>query len=477
VISEYVIFAPAGFEEVRRTVRTGIFDRLAIGGLCTTVLISACMAPVEDDDPELADQEHDAIVGGAEEYGFPMVGMLAANMGGGLSPFCTATPVTPTVLITAAHCTDAFTDFGNNISFARLSPDGRGPTYRVNAGSRRTHPNWLMYDACRFVFDIAVVGLQEPIDEDMFPEMHDRALNNGDRGTPIKVVGYGVSRPPDSGAGTKRSIDMQVTDLVTDYVWAEYGCTSPPRPYNYQYYTMVLGDYYNGVCYGDSGGPSFVVGENRDIQYGVHARTQVEECGPAEDTAVGYFYENFVRPNVLALDPTAENCGDGVCTGLERESTCAQDCSPFNCGDGRTEGPEVCDDGNTNGGDGCSSDCRSNETCGNNVTDDPAGEVCDDGNTNGGDGCSSDCRSNESCGNGVTDSPAGEVCDDGNTNGGDGCSPDCRSNEVCGNGITDFSADEACDDGNRDEGDGCSSDCRSDETCGNGVVDFIRGEV
>ncbi|KYF92694.1 hypothetical protein BE20_11120 [Sorangium cellulosum] len=74
-------------------------------------------------------------------------------------------------------------------------------------------------------------------------------------------------------------------------------------------------------------------------------------------------------------------------------------------------------------------------SCGNEILED--GEVCDDGNTNDGDGCSADCKSNERCGNGVVDAVRGEVCDDGNERGGDGCSADCRSNERCGNGIVD----------------------------------------
>jgi len=106
------------------------------------------------------------------------------------------------------------------------------------------------------------------------------------------------------------------------------------------------------------------------------------------------------------------------------------------CGDGITspERGEVCDDGNTRDGDGCSADCKSKEACGNHIVDSAAGELCDDGNTQDGDGCSSKCIP-ERCGNKVLD--PGEVCDDGNTISGDGCSADCTSNEACGNGITD----------------------------------------
>lgn len=51
----------------------------------------------------------------------------------------------------------------------------------------------------------------------------------------------------------------------------------------------------------------------------------------------------------------------------------------------------------------------------------------------GGDGCSADCRSNETCGNGVIDATTGEGCDDGDLAAGDGCDGSCQP-EVCGFG-------------------------------------------
>ena len=147
------------------------------------------------------------------------------------------------------------------------------------------------------------------------------------------------------------------------------------------------------------------------------------------------------------------------------------------CGNGELNRPEeVCDDGNNVDGDGCSADCLSDETCGNEVVDTAVGEVCDDGNTDNGDGCRGDCGSDYSCGNGIVDTtadgaPADEACDDGNTVGGDGCSATCDSDESCGNGVVDLAAGEVCDDGNTDDGDECSGDCMTSFLCGNGMID------
>ena len=111
--------------------------------------------------------------------------------------------------------------------------------------------------------------------------------------------------------------------------------------------------------------------------------------------------------------------------------------------------------------------------CGDGFLDTGAGEVCDDGNTTPGDGCSATCTiepgfecSNEStisicrpiCGDGIV--TLGEECDDGVNDGGyDQCAPGCVLGPRCGDGI--LQPGEDCDDGNRVDGDGCGSACRN----------------
>jgi cysteine-rich repeat protein len=61
------------------------------------------------------------------------------------------------------------------------------------------------------------------------------------------------------------------------------------------------------------------------------------------------------------------------------------------CGNGVREACEQCDDGNTDGGDGCAANClvESAGNCGNGEVE--PGEDCDDGNNVNGDGCSANC--------------------------------------------------------------------------------------
>lgn len=175
--------------------------------------------------------------------------------------------------------------------------------------------------------------------------------------------------------------------------------------------------------------------------------------------------------------------------------------APAGCGDGTLSEEEACDDGNTESGDGCASDCRSVEpgfscaaagkaclpiaVCGDGVV--APSEQCDDGNNVNGDGCSDRCRfefgmkcSGEPsvceptvCGDGIVE--GAESCDDGNTVPFDGCSERCVTepkcdgpggacSSECGDGLV---IGEECDDGNRIDGDGCSSNCEIEDgfTC------------
>ncbi len=93
------------------------------------------------------------------------------------------------------------------------------------------------------------------------------------------------------------------------------------------------------------------------------------------------------------------------------ESTVDQPIST--CGDGIVDQNEECDDGNTEGGDGCSASCQQEQQsyCGDGMID--QNEECDDGNTEGGDGCSASCQQEDPCAN--TECDPGWTCDgDGN---------------------------------------------------------------
>jgi len=192
----------------------------------------------------------------------------------------------------------------------------------------------------------------------------------------------------------------------------------------------------------------------------------------------------------------AGSSGAGMCANM----SCPPGTPTATCGNGLIETGEICDDGNSTPGDGCSGLCRieanfecklagmacvSTIVCGNGQIE--ASEACDDHNSASNDGCSAICEvepgfgcatpgqpctpvTQAVCGNGVID--FGESCDDGGTAPGDGCNASCTLeagytcaqpgqlcalDEYCGNG--NLSNTEACDDGNAAPGDGCTGLC------------------
>ena len=204
------------------------------------------------------------------------------------------------------------------------------------------------------------------------------------------------------------------------------------------------------------------------------------------------------------------------------------------CGNGKLDPGETCDDSNIFSGDGCSGTCSGSSCpavctvepnytcstvgqsciftppppaaeCGNGKLE--AAEGCDDSNVSGGDGCSSVCAIEtgwkctaentpcvaKQCGDGFL---AGtEQCDDGIVNTTSGCTPACKIAPnatcpanggacvpmICGDGKV--TGTETCDSGLNDGKHGCSAACQiitgwacplagapCTEVCGDGVV-------
>jgi fibro-slime domain-containing protein len=186
------------------------------------------------------------------------------------------------------------------------------------------------------------------------------------------------------------------------------------------------------------------------------------------------------------------------------------------CGDGVIQPGEVCDDANSDPGDGCAADCRAVEqdfacptpgeacvstvVCGDGLI---AGqEQCDDGDDAPGDGCSAECQREEgwvcplpespcvaeACGDGVI--AGGEECEDDDEvpESGDGCSDTCQRElgwacdeagapcheTECNDGLRE--GDEPCDDGNLIIGDGCSPFCQVEPDCSAGACVSACGD-
>jgi len=189
---------------------------------------------------------------------------------------------------------------------------------------------------------------------------------------------------------------------------------------------------------------------------------------------------------------------DGSCTCTPGQA-CV--CQTPECGDGKVQVGEQCDDGNGIF-PGCSDTCQLEPgytcpfsgapcvpECGDGILVKPA-EQCDPASSvpNVAEACNDDCSvkpgwmcdddgcSETVCGNGKVEGSEGCDPTDKNNDLGDGCTATCMAEPTCppgGGGCTTqcgdglILGDEACDDGNAVSGDGCSADCQVEDgfTC------------
>jgi cysteine-rich repeat protein len=77
---------------------------------------------------------------------------------------------------------------------------------------------------------------------------------------------------------------------------------------------------------------------------------------PEFDEGIGSWAYVDTAGDVVSLETTAT----ANITAFPAPGPCRLDCTLARCGDGIVDGGEVCDDGNTGGGDGCAADCKSN---------------------------------------------------------------------------------------------------------------------
>ncbi len=182
-----------------------------------------------------------------------------------------------------------------------------------------------------------------------------------------------------------------------------------------------------------------------------------EECddGPANADIADKCRANCLKPfcGDVIVD-SDEQCDDGK---VAATGACPA-CKTAFCGDGHIQaGVEICDDGNQDANDSCTTACKP-AVCGDGIIQTGV-ETCDDGDLNADapDKCRKNCKK-PACGDGIQDTA--EQCDNGGQNAdtADKCRTNCK-NPICGDGIKDGA--EACDDGNQEDGDACTNDCKT----------------
>jgi secreted trypsin-like serine protease len=221
----------------------------------------------------------------------PHVGLLVFDVGGSPAWRCSGTLLSPTVMLTAGHCT-----FGTSGGRVWFEPDvgaGRPDNgYPFGGGTSiefveiYTHPDYI--DAAFYLYDVGVVILSEPVYLNTYGTLADiglldrLAVRRGQQDQSFTVVGYGLqSVVPSLQAdlvryqGSVQLIDVRGTAGIPAGTSASF--TNNPGK----------GNGSGGTCFGDSGGPIFY-GDSNIIaavtSYGLNANCAGTGGGYRVDT-------------------------------------------------------------------------------------------------------------------------------------------------------------------------------------------------
>jgi hypothetical protein len=174
-----------------------------------------------------------AITGGSlDGSAHPAVGLLVADLGNGPEPDCSGSLVSPTVFVTAAHCTGNLSSGRVWVSF---DPQYVTGSSSLLPGTAHTDPQWGLvkndsHDLAVVVLDSAVSGVTP------FALPEAAALEAADVSSQAFTnVGYGYADRSFTFDGYRRWSTSSFTGL---------------KPTE-----LRLSEKDGGVCFGDSGGP------------------------------------------------------------------------------------------------------------------------------------------------------------------------------------------------------------------------------
>ncbi len=213
---------------------------LAAGLLAGGMLAAGCQSSVSIVEAGSIGEHRSAIVNGVESSGYSAIGALVAGNG---ASACTATLIGSRTLLTAAHCVD--NHWPVDFYIESLS----GPRY--TAASVSVHPGYGGGN----IRDLAIVRLTQPVAGVEPLRLAEQAPRVGEV---VTLVGYGKTGEGEGDFGTKRSTTSKVAKVFNELL------------------TISGGE--GNVCDGDSGGPTLVARDGRDVVVGVHS-TKGAVCG------------------------------------------------------------------------------------------------------------------------------------------------------------------------------------------------------
>lgn len=228
--------------------------------------------------------------GEADGDGHPNVGVLIAELRGGKVPICSGVLVSPTVFVTAGHCTAWLGAAAIERVWVSFDSTLDPAVWTIVPGRYQTDPDFGhdMFD----LHDLGVVVLAAPVIGIRPAELPrlgllDDLQRSGGRRASFTSVGYGYhARILGDGAPRYAYDGVRRTG------------TSPLASLTASWLRLLTGEpAAGGTCFGDSGGPQFVGDSNVVVA--------ITSGGDAACAGIGWSYRldtagarNFLRPFV-----------------------------------------------------------------------------------------------------------------------------------------------------------------------------------
>jgi len=208
--------------------------------------------------------------------GHPYVGLMVAQDAEGEPLWrCSGTLISPTVFLTAGHCTEdpaEHVEIWFDADVESGIPDNGYPNTGDVGGTPFTHPD---YDPdAFFIRDLGVVELDAPVDMEEYGELP--TLDQLDalkprRQTTFTAVGYGLQKSFPTAASWKTQADRVRMVAEPHLLQINTGFTGD--------FSLLLSNnaHTGGTCFGDSGGPNFLGDSN--VVAGVTSYGLNSTCG------------------------------------------------------------------------------------------------------------------------------------------------------------------------------------------------------
>ncbi len=218
------------------------------------------------------------IVNGQPTTGSPATVMMQDHSGAG---FCSATLISPHVVLTAGHCIEGTTAADNQIFFG--SQEG-GPGPAIDVIDQLKNPATDMA-----LLTLKTAGPAVPVP--FFAGDLAAHINE-----PVHIVGFGSVNEAGEGFGPKREGMSKLLHLQGDEMFTQTALSGP----------------ISGTCYGDSGGPNYMTIGGQEFVVG-EIVSGTAMCGMGEDISIRTdVYKDWIAAYVAAHED-ASCAADGFC--------------------------------------------------------------------------------------------------------------------------------------------------------------------